>query len=72
MCDPRSVDWLVIAFVALQAVATAAFYVGLHAALMDATVPAVRATHFAVLMALLNLPRAVVAPVAPEIGRAHV
>jgi MFS family permease len=56
-----------VAFVALQALATAAFYVGLHAALMDATVPAVRATHFAVLMALLNLPRAVVAPVAPAV-----
>jgi len=56
-----------IAFVALQALATSAFYVGLHAALMDATTPAVRATHFAVLMALLNLPRAVVAPAAPAL-----
>lgn len=57
----------VVGFVALQALATAAFYVGLHAALMDATVPTLRATHFAVLMALLNLPRAVVAPFAPAV-----
>ncbi len=56
-----------VGFVTLQALATAAFYVGLHAALMDATVPALRATHFAVLMALLNLPRAVVAPLAPAL-----
>lgn len=56
-----------VAFVALQALATSAFYVGLHAAFMDATAPAVRATHFAVLMALLNLPRAAVPPVAPAL-----
>lgn len=56
-----------VTFVALQALATSAFYVGLHAALMDATVPAVRATHFAVLMALLNLPRAAVPPTAPAV-----
>ncbi len=56
-----------VVFVALQALATAAFYVGLHAALMDATVPMVRATHFAVSMALLNLPRAVVTPAAPPV-----
>jgi PAT family beta-lactamase induction signal transducer AmpG len=56
-----------VTFVALQALATSAFYVGLHAALMDATVPAVRATHFAVLMALLNLPRAAVPPAAPAV-----
>jgi MFS transporter, PAT family, beta-lactamase induction signal transducer AmpG len=56
-----------VTFVALQALATAAFYVGLHAALMGATAPAVRATHFAVLMALLNLPRAVVPPAAAPV-----
>ena len=55
----------VLVFVGLQALATSAFYVGLHAALMGSTVPALRASHFAVLMALLNLPRAVVAPAAP-------
>lgn len=57
----------VIGFVVLEASTTAAFYVGLHAALMDVTVPALRATHFAVLMALLNLPRAVVPPFAPAL-----
>jgi MFS transporter, PAT family, beta-lactamase induction signal transducer AmpG len=57
----------VVGFVVLEASATAALYVGLHAALMDATLPALRATHFAVLMALLNLPRAVVAPAAPTV-----
>jgi MFS transporter, PAT family, beta-lactamase induction signal transducer AmpG len=57
----------VLGFVMVEALATAVFYVGLHAALMDATVPALRATHFAVLMALLNLPRAVVAPTAPAV-----
>jgi MFS family permease len=56
-----------VGFVVLQALATAAFYVGLHAALMDATMPALRASHFAVLMALLNLPRALVAPTAPAV-----
>jgi hypothetical protein len=57
----------VLGFVVVEGLATAALYVGLHAALMDATVPALRATHFAVLMALLNLPRAVVAPLAPTV-----
>lgn len=56
-----------VGFVVLQALATSAFYVGLHAALMDATMPALRASHFAVLMALLNLPRVVVAPAAPTV-----
>lgn len=57
----------VLAFVVVEALATATFYVGVHATLMDATVPALRATHFAVLMALLNLPRAVVAPASPAV-----
>lgn len=57
----------VLGFVVVEGLATAALYVGLHAALMDATVPALRATHFAVLMALLNLPRAVVTPLAPTV-----
>jgi len=56
-----------VAFVVAQALATAGLYVGLHAALMDATRPELRASHFAVLMALLNLPRVLVAPAAPAI-----
>lgn len=51
--------------VGLQGVATALLYVGVHALLMDATVPAVRATHFAVLTMLLNLPRVVAPTLAP-------
>lgn len=47
-------------FVLLQSLATAVMFVGVYAALMNATVPTLRATHFAVLMALLNLPRVVV------------
>ncbi|MEM7153088.1 MAG: MFS transporter [Myxococcota bacterium] len=54
-----------MAFVAIQALPTAMLYVGLHALFMDATNPTLRASHFAVLMALLNLPRVVVAPMAP-------
>ena len=54
-----------MAFVVIQAVPTAMLYVGLHALFMDATNPTLRASHFAVLMALLNLPRVVVAPLAP-------
>ncbi len=60
-------DAFVVGFAALEAMATALFYVGIHAALMNATVPALRASHFAVLMALFNLPRAVVAPFAPAV-----
>jgi PAT family beta-lactamase induction signal transducer AmpG len=49
----------------LQALATALLYVGVHAVLMDATIPAIRATHFAVLTMLLNLPRVVAPTLAP-------
>lgn len=56
-----------LGFVVVEASATAVLTVGLHAALMDATAPAVRATHFAALMALVNLPRAAVAPFAPAV-----
>lgn len=45
------------AFVVVQAAITAVLYVAMHAALMDATMPAMRATQFAVLTASLNLPR---------------
>lgn len=55
----------VMGFVVAQALVTALFSVGLHAALMNHTEPTLRASHFAVLMALLNLPRAVAAPLAP-------
>ncbi|MBL4687580.1 MAG: hypothetical protein JKY37_23495 [Nannocystaceae bacterium] len=62
-----SVDAFMWAFVGLQTVATALMYVGVHALLMGATSPKVRATHFAVLMALLNLPRVLVPPLAPAL-----
>ncbi len=52
---------LMLGFVAVQALATAAMYVGVHAVLMDATAAGARATHFAVLTSLLNSPR-IVAP----------
>lgn len=61
------VSAFLMTFVVAQGVATALLYVGLHAALMDATEPRLRASHFAVLMALLNLPRAAVAPAAPAL-----
>jgi hypothetical protein len=50
------------AMVVVQALPTALLYAGLYAWLMDATDPRVRATHFAVLMALLNLPRVFAPP----------
>ena len=55
------------AFVVVQGLATALMYVGVHALLMDAAVPRVRATHFTLLMALLNLPRAIVPGLAPDL-----
>ena len=57
-------DAVLYAMIGTQAVATALLYVGLHAALMDRTEPAFRATHFAVLMALLNVPRVLAPPIA--------
>lgn len=54
-----------VVFIVVQVVITAVLTVGLHARLMDATEPALRASHFAVLMALYNLPRALVVPAAP-------
>lgn len=56
-----------VGFVVLQALATAVLYVGIHAALMGSTFVAVRASHFAVLMALLNLPRVLVPSAAPGV-----
>lgn len=50
-----------IAMIVVQAIVTAWLYVGIHAALMDRTDLRLRATHFALLMAALNLPR-VIAP----------
>ncbi len=55
-------DAFLLSFVVLQALVLAALYVGLHAALMNATEPGLRASHFAVLMTLLNLPRILVVP----------
>lgn len=60
-------DAFMVVFVVAQALVTAVFSVGLHAALMNSTIPAIRASHFAVLMALLNLPRAAAAPFAPAL-----
>ncbi|MCH9683268.1 MAG: MFS transporter, partial [Deltaproteobacteria bacterium] len=57
----------VLGFVVAQALVTAVLYVGLHAALMNATEPRVRASHFAVLMALLNLPRVAMVPAAASL-----
>lgn len=54
-------------FVVAQGLATALMYVGVHALLMDAAVQRVRATHFTLLMALLNLPRAVAPNVAVDL-----
>ncbi len=52
------------AFVVVQALITATLFVGVHALLMDVTDRRIRATHFAVLMSLLNLPRVYAPPVA--------
>ncbi len=51
---PGAVEGLVV----VQGVATAVFFTGVHASLMDATRPSARATQFVVFMAALNLPRA--------------
>ncbi|PRQ09919.1 MFS transporter [Enhygromyxa salina] len=48
----------IIALVAVQSMATALLYVGVHAALMDQADPRARATQFVIFMGLLNLPRA--------------
>lgn len=55
----------VVTMVCAQALFTALLYVGIHAALMDHTDPAVRATQFVIFMGLLNLPRLYGAAVAP-------
>ena len=57
----------VYGFVSVQALATALLSVGLHAWLMDRVDPRIRATHFAAFMALLNMPRAIVPPLAPAL-----
>ena len=62
-----SSDAFMMVFVTIQGVITAVLTVGLHARLMDATEPTLRASHFAVLMALYNLPRAAVVPAAPSL-----
>lgn len=54
-------------FIAAQGVVTALLYVGLHTWLMGQVEPAFRATHYAALMALLNMPRAVMPVVAAPV-----
>lgn len=54
------------AFIVVQLIATALLYVGLYAWLMDRVNPSFRATHYAVLMSLLNLPRAWAPALAPD------
>jgi hypothetical protein len=50
-------EGVIPAMVVVQMVPTALLYAGLYAWLMNSTEPRVRATHFALLMALLNVPR---------------
>jgi len=57
---------LMYGFVIVQAVPTALLYVGLYAWLMDRVLPRFRATHYAVFMSLLNLPRVWVPTLAPD------
>ena len=57
---------LLYGFVIVQAIPTALLYVGLYAWLMDRVLPRFRATHYAVLMSLLNLPRVWVPTLAPD------
>ncbi len=54
-------------FIVLQSVATALLYVGLYAWLMDRVMPQFRATHYAVFMSLLNVPRAWVPTLMPDV-----
>ena len=53
-------------FVIVQAIPTALLYVGLYAWLMDRVLPRFRATHYAVFMSLLNLPRVWAPTLAPD------
>lgn len=57
----------VLALVLLQNTVSGVFYVGLYAWLMDRTDSSLRATHYAVLTSLLNLPRAWVPPQAGKL-----
>ncbi len=52
-----SVDFI-LTFVVAQAVVTSLLYAGVHALLLDATHPELRATQLAVMTSVLNLPRA--------------
>lgn len=54
-------------FVIVESVATALLFVGLYAWLMDQVLPRFRATHYAVFMSLINLPRAWVPGFAPGV-----
>lgn len=57
-------------FVVAQALATAVMFVGVHAALMRTADGPARATRFVVLMALLNVPRALAPKLAPPLVQA--
>ncbi len=54
------------AFIVVQLIATALLYVGLYAWLMDRVNQSFRATHYAVLMSLLNVPRVWAPTLAPD------
>ena len=54
-----------LTFIVVQVLATAVMYVGLYAWPMDHAAPQLRATHFAVLTSLLNVPRAWAPGLAP-------
>ncbi|MEM6291672.1 MAG: MFS transporter [Myxococcota bacterium] len=56
-----------LTFIVVQVLATAVMYVGLYAWLMNHAAPQLRATHYAVLTSLLNVPRAWVPGFAPAL-----
>ena len=57
----------IVAFTIVQGIAMSTMVVGLHAWLMGRVEPSVRATHYAVFVSLLNLPRAWVPGTAPDL-----
>ncbi len=61
----------IIGFTLVQGAAMGVMVVGLHAWLMGLVEPSLRATHYAVFVSLLNLPRAWVPAVAPQLLEAR-
>jgi len=57
----------IVGFTVVQGAAMGVMVVGLHAWLMGVVEPSVRATHYAVFVSLLNLPRAWVPSLAPKL-----